>query len=68
MTEIWKDVAGYEGLYQVSNLGQVRSVGRIDSRGHFYKSKILSFEIMKKVTDEFLSVLKEKLLKRWFIG
>ena len=23
--EIWKDVRGYEGLYQVSNLGRVRS-------------------------------------------
>ena len=25
--EIWKDVKGYEGLYQVSNLGRVRSLG-----------------------------------------
>lgn len=24
--EIWKDVVGYEGLYEVSNLGNVRSV------------------------------------------
>lgn len=24
--EIWKDIAGYEGLYQVSNLGNVRSL------------------------------------------
>ena len=24
-TEIWKDVIGYEGLYQVSNLGRVKS-------------------------------------------
>jgi hypothetical protein len=28
MEEIWKDIAGYEGLYQVSNLGRVRSLGR----------------------------------------
>ncbi|MEZ0117826.1 UNVERIFIED_ORG: hypothetical protein ABRZ91_001783 [Heyndrickxia coagulans] len=27
--EIWKDVKGYEGLYQVSNLGNVRSVDRV---------------------------------------
>lgn len=27
--EIWKDVVGYEGLYQVSNLGRVKSVARI---------------------------------------
>lgn len=26
MKEIWKDVKGYEGLYQVSNLGHVRSL------------------------------------------
>lgn len=26
--EIWKDVADYEGFYQVSNLGNVRSLGR----------------------------------------
>lgn len=26
--EIWKDIEGYEGLYQVSNLGNVRSMDR----------------------------------------
>ena len=24
--EIWKDIAGYEGLYKVSNLGRVKSL------------------------------------------
>lgn len=24
--EVWKDISGYEGLYQVSNLGRVRSL------------------------------------------
>lgn len=28
MQEIWKDVIGYEGLYQVSNQGRVRSLDR----------------------------------------
>ena len=28
MLEIWKDIAGYEGLYQVSNMGQVKSLER----------------------------------------
>lgn len=28
MKEIWKDIEGYEGIYQVSNLGNVRSVDR----------------------------------------
>lgn len=26
MEEIWKDIAGYEGLYQVSNLGRVKNI------------------------------------------
>ena len=28
MEEIWKDIKGFEGLYQVSNLGRVRSLTR----------------------------------------
>jgi hypothetical protein len=27
--EVWKDIAGYEGTYQVSNMGRVRSLDRI---------------------------------------
>lgn len=29
MEEVWKDIKGYEGLYQVSNLGRVKSLPRI---------------------------------------
>ena len=32
-SEVWKDVVGYEGLYEVSNKGNVFSVERRDSRG-----------------------------------
>lgn len=28
MKEIWKDIEGYEGLYQISNLGRVKSLDR----------------------------------------
>ena len=28
MQEIWKDIAGYDGIYQVSNMGRVKSVDR----------------------------------------
>lgn len=30
INEIWKDVVGYEGRYQVSNLGRVRSLDRLE--------------------------------------
>ena len=32
-SEVWKDVAGYEGYYQVSNKGNVHSVARVSSQG-----------------------------------
>ena len=38
MQEIWKDIPNYEGLYQVSNLGRVKS--NHNGRGH--KPKILT--------------------------
>ena len=28
MEEIWKDIVGYEGLYQVSNFGRVKNVNK----------------------------------------
>ena len=41
MKEIWKDIEGYEGLYQVSNFGKVRSLDRYNSRGCWIKGCIL---------------------------
>jgi predicted DNA-binding protein YlxM (UPF0122 family) len=44
MKEIWKDVKNYEGLYQVSNLGRVRSLPkkRKNSKGtYIIKEKIM---------------------------
>lgn len=37
MNEIWKDVVGYEGIYQISNFGNVKSLGNDKSK----KEKIL---------------------------
>lgn len=42
MKEIWKDVVGYEGLYQVSNLGRVKTLPK---RGH--KSCIMKPSLKK---------------------
>lgn len=41
MEEIWRDIPDYEGLYQASNLGKIRSVDRIDPRKHFREGKIM---------------------------
>lgn len=37
MEEIWKDVKEFEGLYQVSNLGQIRSLPRKTTKGKILK-------------------------------
>lgn len=34
MKEIWKDIPGYEGYYQASNLGRVKSLERISIRNN----------------------------------
>ena len=57
MEEIWKDIIGYEGQYQVSNLGRVKSLPRTrDTRYSgikWYKEKILKPKIC---TTKYLSV------------
>lgn len=47
MTEVWKDVVNYEGYYQVSNLGNVRSVDRI-VRNKLFVGKIMKQDINKQ--------------------
>lgn len=37
MKEIYKDIKGYEGLYQISNLGNVRALDRTTAFGRGYK-------------------------------
>jgi hypothetical protein len=39
---IWKDLIDYEGFYEVSDSGLIRSVDRIDSIGRFKKGKVLN--------------------------
>ena len=46
MTELWKDIEGYEGLYQVSNMGRVRSLDMvIEQKGkapYVWSGRVLS--------------------------
>ncbi len=37
--EIWEDISGYEGIYKISNLGNIKSLERIDARGYRRKEK-----------------------------
>lgn len=46
MNEVWKDIEGFEGLYQVSNLGRVKALAKTVSNnsysGKFLEEKIIS--------------------------
>lgn len=64
MDEIWKDIEGYEGLYQVSNLGNIKSFARRGTQSR--KEKVL------KPTEEpnnYLSVFlyKNGVSKKTFV-
>lgn len=60
MEEIWKDIEGYEGYYQVSNLGRVKSLDRkvTDNKcERIFKGIILRQDI---VGSGYLSVMLSK--------
>lgn len=59
MEEIWKDIDGYEGLYQVSNIGRVRSL-------KFGKIKVLKQEIIKKGYKR-VHLLKNRKMKGYLV-
>lgn len=55
--EIWKDIKGYEGIYQVSNKGRIKSLGNNKNR----KEKILK---QNHVCEDYLAVYLNKYGKR----
>ena len=61
MEEIWRDVKGYEGLYQVSNLGRVKSLAKYKNGNggskFWIKEKILN---PKKMENGYLRVVLHK--------
>lgn len=61
--ELWKDIKGYEGYYQVSNLGNVRSVDRtVKRKGNgtsFSKGQIIKLQINKRTGYCKVNLCKE---------
>lgn len=64
--EKWKDIKGYEGFYQVSDHGSVRSLDRIDCMNHFRKGRPCNFI---KTDDGYYKVglNKDSIEKRFFV-
>ena len=44
--EIWKEIPGYKGLYEVSDYGQIKSVERLEKCGN--KTRIRKARILKQ--------------------
>ena len=56
MNEIWKDIKGYEGYYQVSSLGRVKSLIGWDGHKYIHREKI----IKQLPQDGIVILLEEK--------
>ncbi len=69
--EIWKDIPGYEGLYQVSNIGCVKSYSKVvRSRGGFrtIPQKLLTPQTnKKKYFYYFVRLYKNGIVKPFFV-
>lgn len=46
--EVWRDIKGYEGIYQVSNLGRVKSLKRYSVNNTNTKDRILKPSLNRK--------------------
>lgn len=57
--EIWKDIPGYDGIYQFSNLDRVRTVDHYDLAHRFVKGRILKPHITRKCVCYGLSKNRE---------
>ena len=55
--EVWKDIKGYEGLYQVSNLGRIKSLVGWNGKEYVLREKILKPVIHK---NKYASVTLHK--------
>ena len=59
MQELWKDIDGYEGFYQISNFGRVKSLSRKVSgggnRSYYTKERVLAPRIVQNYNTVQLS-------------
>lgn len=50
--EEWKDIVGYEGLYQVSNLGRVKSLQRQSAPFYTKTGQISTYTINNHISKQ----------------
>lgn len=71
MKEIWKDIQNYEGFYQISNLGRMKSVGRYrkGKRGvpTLCKEKMMTPRINPKTGYSQIHLAKDGVYKAFLV-
>ena len=71
--ETWKEIQGYEGLYEVSNYGQVRALERTVTNKHGmpqrYPAKLLKFDVSDSGTSKYYraTLCKDHTTKKYFV-
>ena len=60
MNEIWKDIKGYEGLYQISNLGNVKSLDRYIINKNGDKQYFPEKNLIQGFSNNYLKVTLSK--------
>lgn len=63
MKEIWKDIKGFEGLYQVSSFGRVKGLERMvkNRNGYRYKKELILTDRLTNKGYKFVTLCdKEK--------
>lgn len=58
MNETWKDLEGFEGIYQISNLGSVRSLDREIT--YTIKGKVLKRQYNTSTGEPYYCLSKDR--------
>lgn len=71
--EVWKDIPGYEGIYQASTFGNIRTVeGKITSNKRYavrhWKSRILKGRGDNYATGKRVNLWKDGKAKEWLVA
>ena len=69
MNEIWKDIPGYEGYYQVSNLGNIKALARVvKARANSvltFKEKPIKIFTYKNLKYQYVALSKDGKMKKF---
>lgn len=71
--EIWKDIPNYEGIYQASNLGRIRTAPNKTTSNARYGKRVWSVRVLKGRGDNYktgsrVSLWKEGRCKDWLVA